>query len=279
MPVTNWQSTTIDGKEWLVIDAKVRVPLDWDPSSNVFIAIAAPTGGVLNYPVLVQGDPGDTPSLDTTINFTALEWDDATPEFASWTETSPDVYRLNLGLRNGEPGATGAVALLDSTDLSGTPTADKLIAVNDSATGVEFVTMKVGNRYYPTAYNNTPSGNPAYTLTQVGIEAVDYDRTVEPHAACIVAGTSSDVRVDLYARLNGETGGNIVGRAMGGTGVAPATHTMIPRLPAGASADYDLIPAGETATVHLRAERQTGTGTFTTSGTDTDFYVKVNPVP
>jgi hypothetical protein len=45
MPVTNWNTTTIDGKQYLVIDmAKLRVPLDWDPSSNVFLAVAAPDG-------------------------------------------------------------------------------------------------------------------------------------------------------------------------------------------------------------------------------------------
>jgi hypothetical protein len=77
--VTNWNVTTIDGQQFLVIDvAKIRVPLDWDPSSNVFIAVAAPTGGVLNYPVLAKGDPGVTPDIDTVINYTALSWDDPT---------------------------------------------------------------------------------------------------------------------------------------------------------------------------------------------------------
>ena len=34
MPVTNWTTTTIDGKEYLVIDtAKFSIQLDWDTNS------------------------------------------------------------------------------------------------------------------------------------------------------------------------------------------------------------------------------------------------------
>jgi hypothetical protein len=107
----------------------------------------------------------------------------------------------------------------------------------------------------------------------------DVAERLQAERAAIVTGTSSDVRVDLYARLNDQAAGNIVGRAMGGVGINPATHDLKPRLPAGASSSYDLVAANTAATIYFRAERVTGTGTFTTTNTDTDFWVKVNPVP
>jgi hypothetical protein len=278
MTVTNWNVTTIDGQQFLVIDvAKIRVPLDWDPSSNVFIAIAAPTGGVLNYPVLAQGDPGVTPDIDTAINYTPLAKDDPTPASASWTETSPNVYKLNLALHEGADGANGNT-VLDPGDFTGAAPG-KMIALNSGATAFVLQTPKVGGRHYPASINSTPSGNAAYTLAVVNVGPYDFPVTVEPHGGAIVVGTSSDVRVDLYARLDGETAGNIVGRALGQTGINPAPHNLHPRLPAGASNTYDVIAAGATKAVYLRAERVTGTGTFTTSSTDTDFWVKANPVP
>jgi hypothetical protein len=124
--------------------AKIRVPLDWDPSSNVFIAVAAPTGGVLNYPVLAQGDPGVTPDIDTAINYTPLAKDDPTPASASWTETSPNVYKLNLALHEGADGANGNT-VLDPGDFTGAAPG-KGIALNSGRYRVRLQTPKVGGR-------------------------------------------------------------------------------------------------------------------------------------
>jgi len=279
MPVTNWTQTVIDGKNYLVIDvAKLRIPLDWDPNSNVFIAVAAPTGGVMDYPALVQGDPGVTPDIDTVINFTALSPTDPTPESASWTETAPNVYKLNLALRNGAAGADGT-ALLNLASY-GTAVAGKILVVNPAATSFVYQTQKVGDRYFPTTLISTPSGNAAFTLGVVSIGPLDFDWRPEPHAGCKrIAGTASDVQVDLIARLNGEAAGNIVGRGWSDPGTTPPPCIMIPGPPAGSADTYDKVSAGATATIHLRAERQSGTGTFTTAATDTKFWVKANPIP
>ena len=116
--MTTWNQTYIDGKPYLVIDvAKFRIPLDWDPSSNMFMAVAAPDGGLGNFPALVRGDDGATPDIDTVINFSALAWNDPTPDYASWTEVSANLYRLNLGLHTGEPGDSGEYNLIDADDL------------------------------------------------------------------------------------------------------------------------------------------------------------------
>jgi hypothetical protein len=284
MPVMNWNTTVIDGREYLVIEvAQLRIPLDWDPSSNVFIAVAAPTGGVLDYPALVQGDDGDTPDIDTTINFTALEHDDPDPESASWTETSPNVYRLNLALRNGSPGEDGDT-ILDPGDYTGA-TAGKILVVNSAEDAFEAATQKVGDWYYPSTINNTPSGNSAYTLAVVGIPAQDFDWRPDVSGQCLITGVDTDVAVDLLARLDGETAGNVVGRAIGATELSATTHVhpthvLSSGAPWSGYVDaYDKVLTGNSATIHLRAERRTGTSTFTTSNSTTFFRVRVSPVP
>lgn len=286
MPITNWNTTVIDGKDFLVIDvAKLRIPLDWDPSSNVFIAVAAPTGGVMDYPALVQGDAGVTPDIDTVINFTALDPGDATPDSASWTETSPNVYKLNLALHTGQDGADGNT-VLDVGDFTGAAPR-KMIVLNDAGTDFILQTQKVGDRFIPGSINNTPSGNPGYTLCAVGITAQDFDWRPRVEGQCIFTPTASDTVIDLIVRLGTvgistpETSGNIVGIGYGPIGVnAAQISTVLSDGPAAGSVDtYDKVLAGNTATLYLRGERRGGTGTFTSSNSTTRFKVKVEPIP
>jgi hypothetical protein len=278
MPVTNWNSTYIDGKQYLVIDvAKFRIPLDWDPSSNMFFAVAAPDGGLGNFPALVKGDQGDSVDLDTSVVYTALAWNDPTPEFASLTELSPGLFQLHLGVRNGAPGANGTSTLNPAT--YGTPVFKKILRVNAAANGFEYQTQKVGDRFYPAILTSAPSGNPSWTMGVVGLGPFDFDWRPECFGDAVIVGTGPDVGVNIVARLNGETGGNIVARGRGLPGINPAPHTMIPFIPAGSLDTYDKVLAGATATVHFRVERITGNDTYTASNTDMSFWVKVNPIP
>lgn len=279
MPTTTWNTTTINGVEYLVIDtASFRVPLDFDPNSNMFIAVAAPTGGLGAFPALVKGDTGDTPTLDN-VNFTVLEADDPTADSASWTETAPGVYDLDLVLHKGPQGDTGDT-IVTPTDF-GTPVVGKIPVVNAALDNFELKTQKVGDRYIPGGISNTPSGNPTYTLCTVAVPAQDFDWRPEVTGQCDVLYTGVGTIVDLVARLDNETGGNIVGR---GYGSLPAVHynrviTLTPGPPAGASADYDKVLAGYAATIYFRAERQSGTATFTTTASRTRFCVRVCPIP
>lgn len=274
--------TTIDGVQYLVIDvAQFRIPLDWDPSSNMFIAVAAPTGGLGSFPALVKGDPGDRPTFDT-INFTALEADDPTANSATWTETSPGVWKLNLVLHKGPQGIPGDTILTPSD--FGTPLAGKIPVVNAALTNFELQFQKVGDRFVPATIANAPSGNALFTLCSVSIPAQDFDWRPEVSAQCVITPTATDVRVDLVARLNDAASGNIVGRGFGIVPISffsiyPVSTVLSSGAPPAASATYDRVLAGATSVIYLRAERVAGTGTFTTTSDTTWFNVRVRPIP
>lgn len=281
MPTTTWNTTTIGGQEYLVIDtAQFRVPLDWDPSSNMFIAVAAPTGGLGSFPALVKGDTGDTPTLDN-INFTVLESGDPTPDAASWTETAPGVYQLNISLHKGPQGDTGDT-IVTPTDF-GTPVVGKIPVVNAALDNFELQTQKVGDRYVPAAISNTPSGNATWTLCSIPIPAQDFDWRPECSGQVTIVPTDHNTRVDLIARLNTEISGNIVGRAFGRATSwwenYDLTEVMSPGPPPAASSTYDKVAAGAAATIYIRAERINGSGTFTTTADTSYFQVRVCPIP
>lgn len=284
--VTTWNVAVIDGKRYLVVDvAKFRIPLEWDPSSNMFFAVCAPDGGLGNIPALLKGDDGDTPELDTSIVFTALEPDDVTPDFASWTETAPNVYQLHLGLHKGLKGDDG-VMILNPTDY-GTPVAGRTIVLNDTLDAFVYQAIKVGDRYRPASFANAPSGNPAYTLAAIPIPAQPWDWRPSLEGQCVITGTGADFQGNYLVRLstagvvNGETAGPIVASGFGPVGVnAGAYSTVLSSAMAAGSADTaDKVLAGNAATLYVRVERQTGANTFTTLAATTLCEARVNPIP
>lgn len=290
MAVTNWNTTVIDGKNYLVIDlAKLRIPLDWDPSSNVFLAVAAPDGvdgdALASYPALVQGDPGDAAALDPTVNVTVLDYDDATPDSASWALISPGVYQYTTTQRRGPTGASAANNILDALDLVGTQIHGKILQLVSNVVGgvpttqVALQTPKVGDWYTPATIVGAPSGNPGYTLSTIPIPSQDFDCRVEVQGQTIVTGTGTNVVTDLVARLGGATTGDPeIGRCFGMT----STERLIlsPGVPPGSTDSYDIIAAGSgTVNVYLRTERQAGTDTYTTQAATTRFRARVCPIP
>jgi hypothetical protein len=371
MPITNWTSTIIDGKEYLVIDvAKFRIPMDWDPSSSMFIAVAAPDGGLGSFPGLVQGDAGATPVIETAINFTALASGDTTPDSASWTLTGTDTYKLNLALHNGAPGDTTVFNLVDADDLAGNPVAGRIIAVTSASnnyfltltgpptsggytlsynglptssiaynataatiqtalallsgigtvtvattgttgkftvtisntastltvgtstlvggsvatvktSGYEYVAPKVGDEYWPASILSTPSGNSAYTMCQVTIPGQPWAWRPQVSGWSVVTGTGADVQVDLVARLNDQAAGNVMGRGRGkiGQNADGSSTVLVSGPPSGSAASYNVVAANTLATIYFRAERQSGSATFTTVGSASQFSVRVCPVP
>lgn len=286
MPVTNWNSTFIDGKEYLVIDvAKFRIPLEWSPSSNMFLAVAAPDGGLGNFPALVAGDDGLPATIDSSVVFEALDYTDPSPEYASFTEIAPQVWQLNLGLRNGAPGANGTT-LLDP-NAYGTKVAYRILQLKPDLSGFEYTAQKCGDRFYPTTIAAVPTGNPAYTLCAVGISPQPFDWRPSVEGQTVFTGTGSDVRVNLIARMsttgviNGETAGPIVGQGFGpiGTNTAGISTVLSSGPPFGVVDTYDRVLANNAATIYLRTERQAGINTYSTDPVTTTFGVKVNPIP
>lgn len=260
--------------------ALLRIPLDFDPTSATFIAVAAPTGGLANMPALVKGDPGDPPTIDTTIDFTALAYDDASPDSAVWTETSPGTFKLSLELHKGQPGDAGSNALMDASDLTGTPLAGKVIVVNSSVDGFQYATQSVGDVVWPADYDGAPVGSSVYTVADVSVAAQDFPWRPHVEGQVVLAQSSTNVRCDLIARLGDPVTGNVVGRGFGTSGSkTPPPISLASGPPAGSSSGFNRIEAGSPAVVYLRVERQSGTGTFSTNADTTWFSVEVRPIP
>ncbi len=271
--------TTPDGQFYL-FEGRVLIPID--PSTGTAQLLLRPQGGLgVALPAIATGATGATPTIDTNITFTELAYNDATPAGASWTQTSPGVYKLTLSVHEGDPGAAGSSGTVSgASDLSGTPVYKKIIQVNAGLNGFDYATQRVGDRYIPASINNISAGNPQATLCSVAVPALDFDWRPQCTGQCVVTGTSSDVRVDLLARLNNASSGNIVARAIAGgiIGVSPPTHSLVPGPPAGSADTYDKVLTGNAATIYFTAERQSGTGTFTTSASTTTFQVRVCPI-
>ena len=273
----SWPKTA--DQAYYLFEGRVLIPID--PSTGVAQMMLRPQGGMgVGIPAIATGDPGDTPVISDVINLTELDYDDITAASASFTEISPNTYQLNLSLHKGAPGDAGSNAtVLDADDVSGTPTYKDILTVNSTADGVEFTTQKVGDRYIPATISSVAAGNPTATLCTVTVPAQDFDWRPRVHGHCLVTGTGADVQVDLVARLDNAASGNVIGRGISRAGQTPPPIILTPGPPAGSVDGYDKVLAGNAATIYLRAERQTGTDTFTTSASTTLFSVEVNPVP
>jgi hypothetical protein len=273
---TNWSQTTINGEPYLVMPAVLRVPLNWDPSSAVFVAVAPPGVANSSFPALADGPPGAAATIDTAISLTALEYTDATPDSASFTQTAPQLWHLNLALHKGAPGADGTTTI----DLSayGTPVATQMLVVDPTATTLVYAYPKVGSRWIPSVITPCPGGIVNFTKAVVSIPAQNFDWRPRPKGYSVITGTGPNMQTDLVVRMNNETAGNIVGRATQPAGQYPATHVISPGPPAGSADTYDKVPAGSSATFYFRTERQSGTDYYTTSASTTQVDVEVLPI-
>jgi hypothetical protein len=273
---TNWSQTTINGEPYLVMPAILRVPLNWDPSSNVFVAVAPPGVANASFPALADGPPGVTPTLALPINRTILEYTDPTPDSAAFVETSPGVYQLNDTLHKGPPGADGTTTI----DLSayGTPIATQLLVVDPTATTLVYQYQKVGSRWIPATINPCPGGLVNFTMATVSVPAQNFDWRPRPRGYSVITGTGPNMQTDVVVRWNNETAGNIVGRATSVAGQYPPPQTIVAGPPAGSADTYDRVPAGQAATFYFRTERQSGTDYYTTTAAQSQYDVEVLPI-
>lgn len=281
-PIVTWNTTTVNGVECLVIDmARLVVPLDFDPTSGMFLAVGVPTGGYGQLPILLRGLTGDTPTFDPTVNLTVLDYTDPSANAASLTALGGNAYQVNLTMHQGAPGAAGTAEL--DVDAFGTPIPGRILIVNSTSDGFIYNPQLVGDRFIPSSINSTPSGNPLYTLCSVPVPAQLFDWRPDVVGQSIITGSGgwfgSNVTVDLVARLNDETAGNVVGRGFGVSDTSPVPTVLVSGPPAGSVDSYDRVSAGSAAVIYLRAERRLGTDTFTTSDSTTSFEVRVRPIP
>lgn len=252
-----------------------------DPSTGAAVIMLRENGGVGDgFSAIEKGEPGVPAELANQIAFTELAHDDLTPASASFVTlvppntTTPGKYQLVLSLHRGKPGEDGDT-ILDPADFGGGLPGQTLV-LNDAADGFILVTPKIPEACFPATVNNTPSGNVNFTIAAVEIPARPYARRVIAQGGTVVTGEGTDVRVDLVARLNGETGGNIIGRCPGIT--QTERLTLWGGKGAGMADAYDQIPAGQGGTVHFRLERQAGTVTYTSSATTTRVWAEVLPL-
>lgn len=276
-----WPVVTYLGEDYYQSEGITLVPVK---GTGVALVMLKKDGGVVGgASAIAQGDPGVHAELDNVVVLTELAATDPTLASASFTTmvppttTTPGKWRLNLSLHRGVAGADGTVTSASVlAAASASPTAGYLVAAKSDLSGVELVPVKVPEVFYPGTVNNVASGNANYTMAQINIPARPYARRVQAFGHNVIVGEAADVRVDLIARLNGETGGNIVGRCPGVTQTERLQFS--PGRAAGLADTYDQIAANASAVLYIRTERQAGTSTYTASASVAQFEALVLPL-
>lgn len=276
---------TTDDEQWIYWRGEVRISKTFDPTTQAAVIKLGPYGGTAIIPALAKGDPGKHAQFDNVIPVTELEYDDPTPLSAFFEtivpgsdEVSP-VYRLNLTQRKGAPAEAIPPVILDASDLDGVPLDGYILAKSVGSETVEFVPQRVGDQHWPATIPNTSGVNGQNrTLCQVSIPAQPFNYRLRVHGECQISGTAN-TRVNIYARLNNESSGDIVGRSSGQTGATPPTNVLVSGPAAGSASTVGLVYAGNAAVVYMRAEQQASTtDPYTTSASTTSFMVEVCPV-
>lgn len=280
--MANW---TTNDEQYYIWNGEVRIPRTFDPTSKAAVIMLGPPGGVAQIPALAKGDPGKHAEIDPVIIFNTLEWDDPTGDSAEWTtvvagsDTVSPRYQLTLNLHKGAPGTAVDPVILDASDLTGIATDGYVLAKTVGANTVQFVAQRVGDQYWPASISNT-SGTDGQnrTLASITIPAQPFNYRLRVFGQCTISGTAN-TRVDVLARLNNATSGDVIARSYGQAGATPPPNILVSGVPAGSASTVGRVLAGATAVVYLRAEQQASTtDAYTTSASTTSFMVEVAPV-
>lgn len=272
MPVEPYPTKVVDGQEYWVVPT--LVPKESDPERGAYIFYAKPLEGITGMAGLVQGDPGPWTEILEEVNVTPLEADDPTPDSMSFTVTQPggpgvpQRVQLNATQRKGAKGDDGD-ATWDPTDLTPSPVAGTVPAVNSALTGFDLVPQKAGRSHWAGSLSNAPSGTTGtFQLGTIAVAPGTYQAAWRPHinAGGTVTGSSADIKVDIVARL-GAADGPVVGRGHGVAGVQTQRTIVVSGPPAGTSAsDADFfVAAGAGATIFLMAEKVSGAASYLTT--------------
>ncbi|ULN72304.1 hypothetical protein [Mycolicibacterium smegmatis] len=271
MPDEPYPTKVVDDKEYWVVEC--LVPKESDPERGAYIFFAKPLQGITGIAGLIKGDPGKHTIIDTTIDNVPLDYDDPTPDFMEFVEIQPgsdtqsQIVQLRASQRAGAPGQDGDT-VLDPSDFDGGSAGD-VIALNDEEDGFELVPQRVGGMHWAASLSNATAGTTA--TAQIGVITVQAGTYLFPwrpdvDAAVTVTGSTSDIAVDLVARL-GSTTGPIVGLGKAVPGVQTQRVVLQSGPETGESAsDSDLyVAAGEAAAIYLMAEKVGGSATYSTT--------------
>ncbi|AMT72036.1 hypothetical protein [Mycobacteroides immunogenum] len=277
-----WPIVDFNGARYYQGQGITLVPVDGTGVAHVLLR---EDGGIVGgVSAVEQGPPGQPAGLDPAIALTPLAFGDTTPDSAFFelisppTSTAPGVWKMHLALHVGKDGEPGTM-VWNPADLSATPKAGWLPAVEAGADGFELVPYKLPEVFYPGSISNIGSGNVNATHAQINIPARPWARRIRAQGFTVITGEAADVRVNLLARLNGEADGNIVGRCVGIAQVDRLAFSPGKPIQEGTSADgYDTIAAGASATVHIRCERQAGSSTYTAAAAMAHFNVEAWPL-
>lgn len=251
--------------------------------SNLFLAAAAPQGGLArglsNIPALLKGPPGFS-STFVNGSTTILAHDDPTDMFfdvqpiADPTDISGPVYEINVALKQGPPGNDGA-AILDPEDY-GTPVYGQQLTVAAGGEDLELTYPKVSALHLPTSISSAPDGSTAEVTMAVfdvaaGLYNFDWKPAFKGNAVTIASST--DCQVDLIVRKDDETGGNIVARGFGLSGVTKWQPNLVSKVESGTN----VVTAGSAATFYVRTKRMSGSATYGAANTSAAFEMQVVP--
>jgi hypothetical protein len=279
-----WPTVEFNGQQYRQREGIMLLPIEANGAAIVMIKDDGPAvaGG---FTSVEQGPPGLSPAFAEAVNVIPLAYGDPTPDSASLSIIAPPssesggLYKWNVTSRSGPPGEDGK-SVWDPKDLNATPVAGQIPVVNSAANGFELQPQKIAEVFYPGAINNIGSGNVNATLCPIDIPARPFARRIRAVGSTVVTGEAPDVRVDLVARLNGESGGNIVGRCVGIAQTERLTLSPGKPIEAGtSSANYDVLPANTASIAYIKTERKAGTSTYTVTAANSQFYIEATPLP
>lgn len=251
-------------------------------ATQTAVVVLGPSGAQITLPAVAAGPAGPAPTL-RNVNYTPVAYGDALPSpAAQFVDVLPGVYDFDIAVQQGEPGVSGAFAIADATDLSGT-LADKNI-LQYSASGSDFVPvpLPVIAAYNANGIAATSSGaGQIRTLSSVSVPAQGRPWIPVVAASAEVVGTVN-CQVDLVARMGGSLAsqtGVEVGRGFGALGVATTTiPSIVPAFGGGLTGSgFGQLAAGSGAVIYLNAEQQQST-TDTYATGRTGFAVFAVPV-
>lgn len=266
--------TDINGKQKYRLEVALEWEYPYDPNSPMVILWAPAAGvGQANLPFMVKGDNGvGTRFLTDVENQPELEWNDPTPAGISVAEVTPadqesnqpQVLKLINRSRKGAPGQNGTSVL--DPDAYGTKIAGRIIELyldEEEVWQFRYTPQRVGGQHPAASLDFAPEGTSVgKTIGIISVPANTYAIPWRPDitAGTVVVGSTTDVRVDIVARLGTEDG-PVIGRGYGVAGVA-ADKLVLINGPDPGSPDANLIAPNAAATIYVRVEKQEGAATF-----------------